>query len=152
MTRKSLIAALLISSNAHAGLLLLSFGPTINGTIGEKKVLTAGYEYNWGAPSLKLDAGTWNVNGGMAFYGALNFGVHVISSGGLTTRIGFGPAVISQTDERLSSNFEFNIQARIGLNMGGWEAGLNALHLSNAGIKLPNLGRDIVGIYIGVPL
>lgn len=115
-------------------------------------MLALGYEHALGAPSLKLDAGTWNVPGGMAFYGALNIGVHVVAESGLTARIGFGPALISHPDDRLTGHFQFNIQARLGLNMGGWETGLQALHLSNAGIALPNLGRDVVSIYIGIPI
>jgi hypothetical protein len=147
-----LIFALPISAHAGEHSLSLSFGPTINGTIGAKKALALGYEHNWSGPSVLLTAGTWNADGGMAFYGSVNLGVHVAAPSGLMARIGFGPAAISQTDDRLSSIGEFHIQARAGLELARWSVGLQFDHFSNAGIVPPNLGRDIVALYIGIPL
>jgi hypothetical protein len=131
----------------------LSFGPTVDGQIGEKKMLALGYEVSWGSPSVELGLGEWNeANGGIAEYGTLTAGLHVVTVEGLAARIAFGPAYVSQTDDRLSSLFEFHIQARIGLSMKSFETGAQFDHFSNAGIVPPNLGRDVVSLYISVPL
>lgn len=137
---------------AHSSQVALSFGPTVDGAIGEKKMLTAGYEFRWNEPSLILEAGGWNSSNGFAGFGGINMGVHIASNDGMCARIGFGPALISQTDDRLSSLFEFHIQARLGLEKENWAAGIQFDHFSNAGIVPPNPGRDVVSLYLGFPL
>lgn len=59
----------------------------------------------------------------------------------------FGPAVISSTDTRLSSYYQFNHDIELGVkNKNGLGIGLDYKHISNAGLKEPNLGRDLVGL------
>lgn len=147
-----LIVALLLSTTVRAGQIGLSFGPSLDGDLSAKKMLGIDYELRWGSPSLSVEGGVIAQPGGVNGYLGLNPGIHVVTADGLTARIGFGPAVFARKDDRLSSLPEFHIQAQAGLDMGSWETGLRFDHFSNAGIWPPNLGLDMAGIYIGIPL
>lgn len=61
---------------------------------------------------------------------------------------GFGGYLLSKTinsdEHRLPSAFEFGSHVGIGLNLGPGTLGLGLQHLSNAGIKQPNGGIDLV--------
>ncbi len=152
MLKCILLFPLLISSFAWGSDLSISFGPTIDGTIGTQKVFMLGYEMQDGPLSLLLESGGWNEPGGFAIFGGANAGLHIVAPSGMAMRAGFGPSLISQTDDRLSSLFEFHIQMKIGLEHDGYGVGLQGDHFSNAGIVLPNLGRDIVSLYIQFPM
>lgn len=152
---KKFIALLFfISSVSYADSLALSFGPSLDGSIGEIKALQAGYEFygSGGSFSLVLETGGWNWQDSFTFFGGANFGVHVVSPDGISMRVGVGPSLISQTDDRLSSLFEFHIQAKVGLQVSNFSTGLQFDHFSNAGLWPPNLGRDLLSVYIGFPL
>lgn len=154
MIIKLFLFLLLMSSTfCQAGSLTLSFGPSIDGTIGAQKIAQLGYEIRWGAPSLTLETGMLNaLGGGFVFMGGANLGVHVVSADGLSMRIGVGPAYVSQIDDRLSSHMQAHIQARVGLEMQSYQTGVQLDHWSNAGLKPPNLGLDAVSVYVGIPL
>lgn len=65
----------------------------------------------------------------------------------------FGPGAISQTDSRLGSHFQFGLDLGVGFREPHTKAtiGVNYKHISNAGIKQPNLGRDFVMLKVGIP-
>jgi hypothetical protein len=147
-----LALSLLVCSVANAGQLSLSFGPSLDGTLGTKKALQLGYEVKWGAPFLEIEAGGWNEPNGASFMGSAMFGVHVTTQDGIFAQVGFGPAVVSQTDDRLSSLLEAHLRGRVGAEMGGWFVCGQYDHLSNAGAVGPNLGLDLIGLCVGIPL
>jgi hypothetical protein len=131
----------------------LSFGPSLDGTPGTKKAFLLGIEQNWGGPSLEVEGGTWNeLNGSFTGYVGANVGVHVVTPDGFSVRVGFGPSFITQTDDRLSYQFEFNLSARLGYEYKGWGAGGCVRHWSDAGIVGPNLGFDLACAYVTIPL
>jgi hypothetical protein len=143
---------LLFSSLAQANEMNLSFGPTLDGTIADKKMLAVDYEFQWGSFSLAPEFAEWAEPNGVCLVFGIHPAIHVVTPSGLTSRIGVGPVFITQTDDRLSSLIEFHIQARFGLDAGFFETGLQFDHFSNAGLVPPNLGRDIGSVYIGFPL
>ena len=63
----------------------------------------------------------------------------------------FGPCYLTKTADKLTGHFQFS--THIGF---GWrdpktrnELGLNWKHFSNAGIKKPNIGRDLIMLSMG---
>ena len=63
-----------------------------------------------------------------------------------------GPSLISSTDSRLGSNFQFTHDLGIGLkDSRGVRVGLCYRHFSNAGLKEPNAGRDLIGASVTIP-
>lgn len=146
------LLSLLFCWPAQANSLSLSFGPSLDGSIGDKKALQLGYEFQFGAPSLVLEAGGWNEPNGVAGFAGVNMGVHVATTDGVFVRVGVGVCAISQTDDRLSSIGEAHIQLKFGVERESFSAGLQFDHFSNAGLVPPNLGRDLGSVFIGIPL
>lgn len=63
-----------------------------------------------------------------------------------------GPSLISQTDNRLSSVFEFENNLELGIrDPWGRSLSINLQHFSNAGLWLPNMGRDFFDLKITIP-
>lgn len=152
--KKLMLLLFFVSSLSHADSLAMSFGPSLDGTIGEIKALQLGYEFQGqgGSFSLLLEGGGWNYDGEPIFFGGVNAGVHVVTLDGISMRVGVGPSYASGTDDRISSQFNFHIQAKIGLQVTNFSTGLQFDHFSNAGLWPPNLGRDLLSVYIGFPL
>lgn len=65
----------------------------------------------------------------------------------------WGMAMITNTDARLSTNFQFAHDLGVGLkdNQGRY-LGVTWKHISNAGIQQPNQGRDFILIQVGSDL
>lgn len=64
----------------------------------------------------------------------------------------FGPALMTNTDSRLGSIFEFNDDAEFGIrDRQGYAIGLNYKHISNAGLTPGNGGRNFLMIKVQVP-
>ncbi len=65
----------------------------------------------------------------------------------------WGLGFISTPDKQLSSVFEFNQDLSVGFrDSRGTSIALNYKHLSNAGITLPNEGRDFLMVRLQIPL
>ena len=144
---------LLFSTSCFGNALSLSFGPSLDDNrIGEKKAIMAGYEFQWSELSLNLESGAWNDPKGETFFGGANVGLHLVNPDGLSMRVGVGPTGLSQTGDRTSSIFEFHIQVRAGLDLDNFSTGFSFDHFSNAGLVPPNLGLDLLSLYIGFPL
>lgn len=151
-----LCAALLVTITilplkcVHADHLVFSFGPTLNGNTNPK-MAGVGYERVWNESSLLAECRgifSSDLNGACA----LVFSARVETLSGLFMRLGAGPAWYFRRDDRVSSNFNFNLQGAIGLTHNGWDVGAGYFHYSNAGIWGPNLGRDFLGALIEVGL
>jgi hypothetical protein len=64
-----------------------------------------------------------------------------------------GVALISATDNKLSTNYEFTHDLSLGIkDDSGKGFGVGVMHMSNAGIKKPNIGRNWFFVEIKVPL
>lgn len=144
-----------MSSAAHADNLVLGFGPTLNGNTNPKAA-SLGYEYTFGEASLLSECRG-------IFSERLNGACEVVLSARVETtsdlfmRLGVGPAWYFYTDDRVSSNFNFNLQGCIGLTQDAVILGACWVHYSNAGIAFngapnPNLGRDFLSIMISIRL
>ena len=64
----------------------------------------------------------------------------------------FGPALISATDTQLSTNFQFATDIGFGVRDRETFMSVGYGHISNAGIKLPNKGRDYLLFLVGVSI
>jgi Lipid A 3-O-deacylase (PagL) len=142
-----------LSKPCYANSLSVGFGPSLDGTIGTVKVLSLGYELTWSAFSLEPEMGLWNeAVGGFGGYGGLTAGIHVTTPDGIFARAAFGPEAITQTDDRLSSLFEFHIVMKAGIEWESFAVWLAAHHMSDAGLYGQNLGRDFVQLGFSIPL
>lgn len=83
-----------------------------------------------------------------SMYGGYSVGMR-LERGIIYTSTYWGVALISNPDNRLSSPFNFMGDLSVGLTDGRRYIGVNYKHLSNAGLSLPNKGRDFVSIEVG---
>lgn len=87
-----------------------------------------------------------------------------VSSGYIATQIGLqagdlvkvhvfvGPCLITSPDLYLGGVFQFTEDFFIGLSgKNSNTIGVKYKHFSSAGIEMPNLGRDFVGIEVSIP-
>lgn len=63
-------------------------------------------------------------------------------------RLSTGASLISETNSRLSSNFEFYEQLMLQHRLADFDIALSYRHWSNANIKSPNLGMDFIGVQV----
>lgn len=127
-----------------------------NNSIASNKLLSVGYQ----APlfsyfDYQLEAGGWvdPIGGGResSFFVDAAIGLSIIQPS-FYMKFFFGPAFITQTDIRLSTPYQFNEDIEIGIKDDrGVCMGLEFKHFSNAGISLPNAGRDFVVLKFQVP-
>lgn len=149
---KWLLALLiLLATEARADHLIFSFGPSLNGG-SSPKLATVGYEKLWDTTSLVMSCGALFEGDTPLAMCSIVPSVRVQTISGIFTRVGIGPAILSRTDDRLSSQFEFNIQYAIGITQSGWDVGLIGNHFSNAGLWPPNYGRDFLGLLVEIGL
>ena len=135
---------------AHGDSAVLSFGPTLNGNTNPK-MAGIGYEHTWANASLLAECrGIFSspINGACG----LTLSARVETSSGMFIRVGAGPAYYFRVDDRVSSNWNANLQGAVGLTQGGWAIGVLWVHYSNAGLVPPNLGRDFIGPVVEIGL
>lgn len=63
-------------------------------------------------------------------------------------RLSSGASLISETNSRLSTNFEFYEQLMLQHRIADFDIALSYRHWSNANLKSPNLGMDFVGVQV----
>lgn len=148
--KKLALLAILFSTLAYADHIDLSFGPSLNGGTNPK-FAALGYEKVFDPGSLLLECGAMFAGPPIGMC-SLVLSARVETPTGLFVRMGVGPALVTRTDDRLSSIGEFNIQGAIGFSQGGWDIGLGYRHYSNAGLVPPNFGRDFWGGLIEIGL
>lgn len=61
-------------------------------------------------------------------------------------RVSAGASLISNTDARLATNFEFYEQLLLQQRFGSFDVAVSYRHWSNADLKEPNLGMDFIGL------
>jgi hypothetical protein len=115
-----------------------------------ERTASLGYTFHGGDTMYaKPQVGGWIGGAGVpSYYLSVPMGVEVwIPNTGAYCFLGVGPAWISNTDTELSSNWEFNPEFGCGLQGGFSTVGVKWVHFSNGGLKLPNQGRDMVGLF-----
>lgn len=120
----------------------------------------------YGALGVQYGGMTWKVraNGGYwlalaegekaSAFTSLQGGLEVVGQGGIFCSVFFGPAYISQPDDkRLSGHLQFHLDPGCGVrSAGGYSIMGRWTHFSNAGLKQPNGGRDMPGIAVQIPI
>lgn len=151
------IVLLALRPASAADHLVLSFGPTLNGNTNPK-MAGVGYELSWSEASLLAECrGIFSdpINGACS----LVVSARVETASGLFVRVGAGPGWVFRTDDRVSSNFNFNLQGVVGVvSSQSLIIGAGYWHYSNAGLPVtgdspnPNLGRDFIGPVVEIAL
>lgn len=154
------LALFLLSVNAsRADDVFFKYGIGIllpNNYLAEVKSFAIGYQAPlYSLLSQKTEIGLWadpHEGRKSSGYGAYSVGVSV-RPGIFYAESYWGIAAVTHTDDRLSTTFEFIQNLGVGIkdNQGRF-IGLEYQHLSNAGIQLPNYGRDFLLIKVGVGL
>lgn len=125
---------------------------SLNGNIA---VFSASYEDKYNHIAMqKTEFGLWTdkaKNHSGSGYGAYSLGIKV-KPNSFYLEAYLGGALISDTDKLLSTHFEFMHDLGLGLQSERKSIGLNFKHLSNAGIKKPNIGRNFLQISVKFPL
>ena len=101
---------------------------------------------------VKPEIGGWIGGFGMPSYFVgvpLGFQVWIPATGAFC-HMAVGPSWISNPDSELSSHLQFDTEFGFGLQSDKAEIGLIWKHFSNAGLKLPNQGRDFLGLQLRV--
>lgn len=96
--------------------------------------------------SLGLILDSENQNGALA---STQFGVLAHLTDQVFVGVFMGVAVLTHTDRVLGGNFQFIHDLELGTRSSqeiNSTISLNFKHISNAGIKKPNLGRNLLGI------
>lgn len=122
-------------------------------SLSETKFANVGYRTDLGWFKQQAEIGGWvdRAGGGRSdsAYGAYQLGWEV--NGPCIARIMTGPAWITTPDAYLGGRFEFKEDIYVGEeDKDGRTIGVKYNHLSSAGIYTPNLGRDLLGIEIGI--
>lgn len=145
------LTAFVLSSVAHADdIVHIGFGPSLDGTTNPKE-LALGHEKTWGEFSVLTHCG-FLFEAALNGYCAVVPGIHVETPSGIFVRAGVGPAYVINTNDRISSHVNANIDFMAGVYQGwGYIYGEGG-HLSNAGFVPPNLGDDHLLIGIGFKL
>jgi hypothetical protein len=116
--------------------------------VDQEEFLEGPFDYQW-------ELGTFIDNSnrlGPTVFGSFALGLET-KGPGLFASYFVGPALITQTDQRLASIFEFNNNFQIGIrDRRGLSLGVGFQHFSNAGLWAPNIGRDFFIINLTIPL
>lgn len=165
MLRKLLSSLVLFASttSAFAGDMTFKYGIGVflkdaNSAV-EVKFFSLGYQSPiWNLFRQKVELGLWadtrTGEGHRHSSGFASYSLGVSVEGGRFYASSFwGGSYITHTDSLLSTNFEFAQDLSVGLkDDAGRALGVTYKHFSNAGIKLPNKGRDFFVIDVRVPI
>jgi hypothetical protein len=144
----------LLTSIAYGDLLLsVGVGQGIFGASGTpfERVVEIGYEVPFaGDFFFRPEAGYFeDLSGGgnkSSAWGGVVFGVRALTTSGLEIHVSVGPTYLQSPDTILGGHFQFNPEIGICFNDGKNCIGPAFVHLSSAGIEMPNNGRDFIMI------
>jgi hypothetical protein len=125
-------------------------------SLSETKFVSIGNQEDlWGPFKDRVSLGGWldNAGGGRSssalVAGQLGFEVN---SNGLVGSLFSGPALISTPDVLLGGHFQFQDNINLGIqDKSGNYIGVEYKHLSSAGLEMPNIGRDSIGLELRMP-
>ena len=149
-----LLLTLCSSALADDGGTYIKGGLGLNGSLGASQSLFLGFQgpitsiFIW-----QMETGAYYVDNQMPSIIGLLGGSAGISVGRkVYGKLLVGPSVITATDSRLPSNFQFNDDFEIGIRDGkDYSLGLNYKHISNAGLTGGNGGRNFLMLKLQVP-
>lgn len=100
----------------------------------------------FGAHALGLTAGL--------FTGGIHYGVSWALPGGVTATIQpvLGVSYTPRNVRELPSEIQFETGLNLMASYDRYTVGAKWLHASNAGTKSPNIGIDLLGLFVGVTL
>lgn len=150
MFQKLAIALLLFTTATARADSFLEYGLGLNDNGTQTKLISAGYSAPWFLCfDYKLEGGGF-IDKNFVAFATGNIGL-VVKTSSLYAKVFFGPALITEHDNRLTGAFQFNHDAEIGLQSEGYSIGINYKHLSNAGLMSPNAGRDFLLLKLSIP-
>lgn len=117
----------------NSNLLLLGFTEPTRPFFGVRTYT----QYNMGAWDGRREASVLGVAKGLEW-----------ALGSARVRLSSGGSYISETNSRLSTNFEFYEQLLLQHRVADFDIALSYRHWSNANIRSPNLGMDFVGVQV----
>lgn len=131
--------------------------------MGDKPELTAhitlGYQRQFTERSpyfYKVSGGAWSDRAHKVRLSSLfsiETGIRIGEASGFYGTATTGVARVGQTNSQISTKFQFQQAASLGwADSNGAAMGVFLKHLSNAGIRLPNFGYNIVGLEVTLPL
>ena len=85
------------------------------------------------------------------FFGAYQVGVDISLFSWLNLGAFSGPGVVTNTDQRLSTTLQFFTEGRVRFTDGHLFYDVGYRHVSNADLKRPNEGRDMLFVGLGFP-
>jgi hypothetical protein len=137
-----------------SGNLYAEFGPDINSNTYLPQYFTVGYtDKLTDILDYQMEVGGWRTDiqsEQSSFYSSYQVGF--VAGRSVYARAFTGVAAITQTDSRLSSPFQFKHDVGVGVkNKRNVGIGINYSHVSNAGFKMPNLGRDFIQLRVELP-
>lgn len=156
------ILLLLLCSTAQADDSIMKYGVGIFNSAKESRSEMKQFSFAWQAPVFKgylvrqYEVGGWldsrsDIGRKSSGFTSASIGVP-IEVGYFYAQALWGAALITTPDEMLGSVFQFKHDMALGIrDEKGNTIGLNYSHMSDAGIKLPNEGRDVMSVRISIP-
>lgn len=154
----ALMALFYVTRNAHAADYSVKFGPGVDGQqlTGASKMFGIREEsYQVRGIYTAMELGGWSeaTEGRKpAAYTKLQVGAKPGPETGLYGYAFFGPALISSTDTQLSSFYQLATDIGFGIRDRFTFMSCGYGHISNAGVKLPNRGRDYLLFSVGISI
>lgn len=144
-----LLLLLLLASSAQADVALsVGVGKGIMGDPGTpfERMVALGYQRQL-LPELYLrPEGSYFLDisgqGKSSFVGAVLLGVQAQSSVGPQLHFAIGPAYLENPDQILGGPFQFKVEFGAGIQSDHVYLGVAWVHMSSAGLEMPNHGRD----------
>lgn len=148
-----------LTSHAKAADYSVRFGPGIvnNQLTGATKAMgvrAESYQFYgvYGAAELGGYVDKVGPGRSSAAMGKLQIGVKPGPATGLYGYGFFGPCLISAADTQLGSNYQFATDVGLGIRDSMTFMNIGYGHISNAGLKLPNHGRDYMLFSVGISI
>lgn len=143
----TLLSSSSLASNLDATL-SVGMGKSVLKQKAFERVGSIGVRYGWNTWKLQANGGYWLAlaeNEKASLFTSLQGGVEVVGKDGVFASVMFGPALIQTPDNKLSGHFQFHPTFGIGIkNTDNYALSFMWQHFSNAGIILPNAGRDLL--------
>lgn len=157
-TLSAILLTFLSASIGHAADLSGHFGVGLG-----KSILDKSQFERMGRIGLSY-GGTWRVQANVGYYmdprafeqssvfTSLQGGLKVVTNSGVFCTFMAGPAYLHRDGGPLSGRLQFHESFGCGVEGSWYTLSGEWDHLSNAGIKQPNRGRDMIGIYASFPI
>lgn len=83
-----------------------------------------------------------------SFWGTAQVGVKANTATGAMLNVGIGPSYLQNPDGILGGHFQFTVEGGAGIQTSNTYIGLAWIHISSAGIEMPNQGRDFLSLQL----